>query len=168
MRFPQKKRAIIAGVLVGLFAVACTIKDEDRCPDGYEFIEVTLSCHPVKEKQSEDTGESPGTTDTNPDPEPGTDGEPSGPPTGLGESCADNPNACADAGYEADYCVIPPPAPQTAYCSTRDCLNGRACTEGYSCCDCTNSEVLPKLSACLTDGDAALAGTAIGGCDCDG
>lgn len=168
MIFAEKARGLLAVAVFGLLAVSCIIKDEDRCPEGYEFVEVTLSCHPVEEKETDDTGETPGTTGTTPDSEPGTDSEPAGVPTGLGESCADNPNACEDAGYEANYCVVPPPAPKTAYCSTRDCLDGRACSEGYRCCDCTNSDVLPKLSACLKDGDADLAGTPIGGCDCEG
>lgn len=104
---------------------------------------------------TDDTSTGDGTTDD-------TSVDTSGGPTGLGASCADNPDACE--GLDADFCAANPIAPQDAYCTLKDCSPG-ACPGGYQCCDCTASTILPKEKACLTDADAGLA-TAAAGCTC--
>lgn len=150
---------VLALSLGALAMVGCTIDDEDRCPEGFQFEKITLSCHPIPQ---ESEGDSSGGEDTGKDKDTNDAGDG---PSGLGEPCAGDPGACAAAGYEADYCVVNPLEQDKAYCSSRDCT-ADSCEKGYRCCDCTNSMVLPKLSACLKDADADLAGSAAGGCQC--
>lgn len=139
---------------VGFFAlgqVGCTIADEDRCVEGYEWSQQYLSCLLVEDDDT-DTGE-----DTDED-----DGGSSGDGSvelGLGEECTES-TECAD--YTADYCIISPMAPsEPGYCTIEDCI-ASDCPSGWQCCDCTG---LGWVQACMDDANATTAATY--GCTCE-
>jgi hypothetical protein len=141
-------------LLCAILAPACEISDADRCPDGYVYDAERRFCvvDPGGDGDTDADSDADSDADTDPD---------GGPPSGLGEACASQEEC---EGYDADYCAINPMT-SVGYCTIQDCEMG-ACPDGYQCCDCTSSGVLPPGVACLTDSDATQASSVLGGCTC--
>ncbi len=135
-------------------------KNEDREP-----VQVSFCCSPETTFYSNEECEEPVVEEPKPEPDTSSDtGVDNEPPSGQGQSCTKDGKECD--GYDADYCAVNPVAPDDAYCTTSGCQDSKSCENGYACCDCTSSPILPQVSACLKDKDAKLAGS-VASCDCD-
>jgi len=144
------------------FATSCTIADEDRCAKGFEYISKNNDQYCEKIKTT-DVDSNTGSTDTEVEGDGGPDTT-AADMTGLGTNCAGDDTVCDDLG--ANYCAKNPFAPADSYCTVTGCVGADFCPDGYNCCDCLTSTLLPQLTACLTDGDAVSA-VGIAGCSCE-
>ncbi len=160
--------------IVGVLA-ACTMADDDRCPPGTVYIsegkycidEDTGSDGDADADADADAGDADadadadaGDADADADADAGDDGGDDGIPSGLGEICTTDDDC---ESYESDYCAIDPTT-GSGICTTLDCAPGE-CPEGYQCCDCTESSLLPPKVVCIPDDQAALAGS-VANCTC--
>ncbi len=148
----------IASALLFVVTAACTIDDEDRCPDGYHYDPVGLACKLCGEDQTWNPTiyecEDP------PPPDGGTDTDTE--QSGLGEPCASNID-CQD--YVAAICAIDPLTNEGKYCTIENCTPAD-CTDGFQCCDCTASSIEAIQGiACAKDEDATQL-VAMAGCTC--
>ncbi len=144
---------ILVAALLG-----CTMADEDRCPPGTEYVTSGKYCRDIDTGGDGDTD-----TDSDADADAGdaADGSATdGPPSGMGETCMVDDDC---EGYEADYCGIDPLS-GSGICTVLDCNPGE-CPDGYQCCDCTQSTLVPQEVACIPDDLAGLAATAAN-CTC--
>lgn len=150
---------------------SCSIDDEDRCSGDLIWNSDYLACQcPERtqwvgqgnecEKKSDDLASDKGANGSGisdsgieSDADTGEEKE-----LGLAEPCQDDDDC---ANYKANMC-LPSPA---GYC-TFECENPDDCKDGFQCCDCTQSELVPPGTACTKDADATLAET-VGGCTCE-
>ncbi len=139
---------------ITLLTAGC-LGSKEICPDGFEYNAQIGLC--FKEQTDDDGGRSDTAGDAG---EAGFDG---GGASGIGESCTDNPDCAA---YDADFCALDPMSRGEGYCTAIDCLPGQ-CAQGYQCCDCTSSDVMPaemKIQICFKDADAQM--SSLAGCGC--
>ncbi len=142
--------------MVFLFVCAlasCKVADEDRCPEGYEYVRKRMYCRLPKnidDNQSKhaDAGAAEGGVG-------GGDDTSDSEMLNIGEACSSD-DECSGP---ADYCVTT----TSGYCTITGCSAG-GCPDSYVCCDCSDVEDYGD-SACLTTGDAALA--PLIGCICE-
>jgi hypothetical protein len=168
--------------MMALTLWGCEMKDADRCPNPWVYIQELRICCPQNYVYDRDhdsckckEGLVPGSdkvtcekappVDTDPVDSGGTDSESEDNCTsGLGTPCLDSVESSDCAAFCEDFCAWNP-VYKTGYCTTENCTDG-ACASGYKCCDCTQSSVLPKATVCLTTDDAGLA-SSLGGCTCE-
>lgn len=150
---------------------ACSIDDKDRCsgdfiwkpeyracvcPKGTEWTGQGNECEKkATDKTSDQTNDDSGIADAGVD----SDAETGTTTRGLGEPCKDDDDC---ATYQADACL---PVPSGGYCSL-ECETATDCGDGYQCCDCTQSTLVPPGKACAKDADVSLA-ESLGGCKCE-
>lgn len=151
------------GIILGP-AASCSIDDEDRCAGDLVWISKYRACGcpkgtkwtgrgPVCETVPEQSSNQPvaddsGTSDADTDRE-----------LGIGEPCQ-NEDDCSH--FQATICV---PMPTGGYCSL-ECQSPNDCIEGFKCCDCTESTVVPPGTACTKEADVTMAED-LGGCRCE-
>ena len=126
-----------------LVIVACTIDDEDRCPDGFYWDGDFKSCF---EEEVEDAGDCviP-------------------PETGYGRECFQS-SECE--GREAAFCLTNPLTPgEPGSCTIGDCV-AEDCLCDTVCCDCA---AVPQITwgvpVCIGQENAGLLGGM--GCTCE-
>ncbi len=161
----------ISRIALSLFGSAalvagCTMSSGDRCPSGYHWDPDNTVCKKCDEDEVWDTEgyECLPDSDTGTGTGGGTDTDTesdSGGVSGMGESCSSDDD-CSD--YDADYCAINPMT-QEGYCTIDDCAPG-GCPAGYQCCDCSESTLLPQISACISEDEVDLV-EGMGGCTCE-
>ena len=116
-------------VVFGLLLWGCSISDEDRCPDGYEYLPEDQFCYKIVDGGDGDSG-----------------------PIGeenFGQECSATGNDCE--GGQAEVCLERPGSP--GFCSYADCdERDPNCPDGYYCADCTKSP-FPEFAyvVCLPD-----------------
>lgn len=115
-------RTIMTCVFLLFLAAGCSIAEDDRCADGYEWVQKYRMCLPI---EPDDTGE-PEVIDTDPQ------------PNGIGNVCTADSD-CTALELDADFCLINPTDPVAGgTCSIFGCVP-EDCTGGFSCCDCEPS-----------------------------
>ena len=92
------KRIFALSITWALLFFGCTIADEDRCPDGYEYRSDEKICYFIEDAGTEDDGGG---------------GEPG---EGFWKAC-ENDDDCADT--DASYCALIPG--EEGNCTYRDC-----------------------------------------------
>lgn len=112
----------------GLLFWGCSIADDDRCRDGYEYLPEEMYCYKIVDDGEEDSG--PALEDN------------------FGQPCS---NAGDCEGGDAEVCLERPGNP--GFCSYADCdQRDPACPVGYFCADCTKAP-FPEFAyvVCLPD-----------------
>lgn len=126
---------------------ACTIADDDRCPEGWEYRPIPKLCYLI---EAEDT-EEPGDTETE-------DGGGDDAGDNFGIPCS-NDLDCQDG--VADYCMAEPNS--DGICTYTNCTPG-SCPQGFQCCNCSNFMGLPIM--CVSDAQVdAFMGKTCTSCD---
>jgi hypothetical protein len=122
---------------LSLLLVSCTVPENQRCPDGYEYRDDWKVCIRIPEEAS--TGgvagaAGAGGSAANGASSAGAAGTAEGTPdeVALGDACFDQ----GDCGGSVDYCLLNPLTPDDpGICTIADC-SAPACGGDYVCCDC--------------------------------
>ncbi len=152
-------KALLITIWFSVYWSSCTVDDEDRCLNGYDWDPEVLTCRKIEK----DTDTSTAATDVAQDAgeDSGTTGDSDGNlPSGYLEPCEKQGDCAA---YEADYCLINPLEPEQSACVTQNCTPG-SCPAGSICCDCT-TVTYPIM--CLPD-EATAESLLTTMCDCEG
>lgn len=149
MGAPMKTLWILLFALAFLGLLGCSIKDEDRCPEGFEYDKEYKACRsPAADGSS--TAEDSGTSDGSGEAKDGATGDGSegdAGGAGFGDPCEEH----SDCVTDADYCAYDD-ITQSGMCTYKDCT-ADSCPEGYLCCDCT---AVGKVVMCGPDDEPML------------
>ncbi len=167
------RRMALSGALLWVSALyGCTVADEDRCPQGYFYVEEAYACckeesHmpspdgtkciPIPDDTDSASDTSTGTAE--PEGDGGADGggdtDSVGPdwPTGLGEECSSHADC---EGFDATFCLL------SQVCTVEGC-DVLDCPTDLTCCGpCAASD---NKMVCVPNDYVSLASSM--GCSCE-
>jgi hypothetical protein len=140
------KKTCLSYIISVFLLFGCTIDDDDRCPDGYEYLPDQSICY-----EQVDGGDDLPPTDSGPD--------------NFGDPCETDSDC---SGGTAEYCLVSGGVGggREGICSYLDCdSDGPECPAEYTCADCSQSG-LPGFEVVVCMPDSMLESPVIGNaCD---